>query len=117
MENTIEKLNEINELIEKLTNEQFELKEKLIEQLKETESKNYRTDKALYSLRTITNNKLNENKLKEENEEIYNNYLRTKVTFDKITFKKKEKELTEKYTEIGETTYSLAIKINKEGEK
>ena len=113
MNGIIEKLNEINELIEKLTNEQNELKLNLIEELKNTEEKNYRTDKALYSLKVISNDKFNEDKLKEEHEEVYNNYLKTKVSFDITTFKKKEKELVEKYTEAGEPTFSLMIKENK----
>lgn len=113
MDNIIKRLNEINELIENLENEQQQLKNNLIEELKNTESKNYRTDKALYSLVTKTNDKFNENKFKEEHEDVYNNYLKTKVIFDITTFKKKEKEFVEQYTEKGETTYSLMIKENK----
>ena len=85
--------------------------------MKNTESKNYRTDKALYSLVTKTNDKFNENKFKEEHEDVYNNYLKTKVSFDITTFKKKEKEFVEQYTEKGETTYSLMIKENKASEE
>lgn len=117
MDNIIKRLNEINELIENLENEQQQLKNNLIEELKNTESKNYRTDKALYSLVTKTNDKFNENKFKEEHEDVYNNYLKTKVSFDITTFKKKEKEFVEQYTEKGETTYSLMIKENKESEE
>ncbi len=113
MENIIDRLNQVNELIETLEIEQKELKSKLIEELKNTESKNYRTDKALYSLKTISNDKFNETKFKEEHEDIYNNYLKTKVSFDITTFKKKEKGLVEQYTEKGEIAYSLAIKENK----
>lgn len=117
MDNIIKRLNEINELIENLENEQQQLKNNLIEELKNTESKNYRTDKALYSLVTKTNDKFNENKFKEEHEDVYNNYLKTKVSFDITTFKKKEKEFVEQYTEKGETTYSLMIKENKVSEE
>lgn len=117
MDNIIKRLNEINELIENLENEQQQLKNNLIEELKNTESKNYRTDKALYSLVTKTNDKFNENKFKEEHEDVYNNYLKTKVSVDITTFKKKEKEFVEQYTEKGETTYSLMIKENKESEE
>ena len=113
MDNIIKRLNEVNELIEKLENEQQQLKNNLIEELKNTETKNYRTDKALYSLVTKTNDKFNEKKFKEEHEDIYKNYLKTKVSFDITTFKKKEKELVEQYTEKGETTYSLMIRENK----
>lgn len=114
MNDIIEKLNKTNDLISHLEEERDTLKKKLIEELKNTESKNYRTDKALYSLVTKTNDKFNENKFKEENEETYNKYLKTKVSFDITTFKKKEKELTEKYTEKGEVTYQLMIKEIKE---
>lgn len=113
MDNIIKRLNEINELIKNLENEQQQLKNNLIEELKNTETKNYRTDKALYSLVTKTNDKFNENKFKEEHQDVYNNYLKTKVSFDITTFKKKEKEFVEEYTEKGETTYSLMIKENK----
>ena len=113
MDNIIKRLNEINELIKNLENEQQQLKNNLFEELKNTETKNYRTDKALYSLVTKTNDKFNENKFKEEHEDIYNNYLKTKISFDITTFKKKEKEFVEEYTEKGETTYSLMIKENK----
>lgn len=114
MNDIIEKLNRTNDLISHLEEERDILKKELIEELKNTESKNYRTDKALYSLVTKTNDKFNENKFKEENEETYNKYLKTKVSFDITTFKKKEKELTEKYTEKGEVTYQLMIKEIKE---
>lgn len=114
MNDIIEKLNRTNDLISHLEEEKDILKKELIEELKNTESKNYRTDKALYSLVTKTNDKFNENKFKEENEETYNKYLKTKVSFDITTFKKKEKELTEKYTEKGEVTYQLMIKEIKE---
>lgn len=118
MNNIIERLNEIKQLIVNLENEEKELETKLIEELKNTEEKNYRTDKALYSLVTKTNDKFNEKKFKEEHEDIYNNYLKTKVSFDITTFKKKEKEFVEQYTEKGETTYSLMIRENKiEGEE
>lgn len=116
MENIIKQLNEVNELIEKLETEQKKLKSDLIEELKKIESKNYRTDKALYSLVEKTNDKFNEAKFKEEHEEVYNNYLKTKVIFDVTTFKRKEKQYVEQYTEKGETTYSLMIKKNKENE-
>lgn len=117
MDNIIKRLNEINELIKNLENEQQQLKNNLIEELKNTETKNYRTDKALYSLVTKTNDKFNENKFKEEHQDVYNNYLKTKVSFDITTFKKKEKEFVEEYTEKGETTYSLMIKENKVSEE
>lgn len=117
MNNIIERLNEIKQLIVNLENEEKELETKLIEKLKNTEEKNYRTDKALYSLVTKTNDKFNENKFKEEHQDIYNNYLKTKVSFDITTFKKKEKEFVEQYTEKGETTYSLMIKENKENDE
>lgn len=113
MNEIIEKLNNTNDLISHLEQERDELKSKLIEKLKNTETKNYRTDKALYSLVTKTNDKFNEVKFKEENEETYNKYLKTKVSFDTTTFKKKEKELAEKYTEKGEISYQLMIKENK----
>lgn len=113
MDNIINKLNEVDTLIKNLESQREELKNQLIEELKTTENKNYRTDKALYSLKTISNDKFNESKFKEEHEDIYNNYLKTKVSFDITTFKKKEKELVEEYTEKGETTYSLMIKENK----
>lgn len=113
MENIINDLNEVEMLIKNLESKRDELKTKLVEELKNTESKNYRTDKALYSLKTISNDKFNETKFKEEHEDIYKNYLKTKVSFDITTFKKKEKELVEQYTEKGETTYSLMIKENK----
>lgn len=57
MNNIIERLNEIKQLIVNLENEEKELETKLIEELKNTEEKNYRTDKALYSLVTKTNDK------------------------------------------------------------
>lgn len=110
MNEIINKLQELDTAIENLENQRNELKSQLIEELKNTESKNYRTDDALYSLKTTSNDKFNEAKFKEEHEEIYNNYLKTKVSFDITTFKKKEKELTEQYTEKGEPTYSLQIK-------
>lgn len=113
MNEIVEKLNEIELLIKNLESERDELKNQLIEELKNTESKNFRTDKALYSLKVVSNDKFNEKKFKEEHEEIYNNYLKTKVSFDITTFKKKEKEYVEEYTEKGETTYSLMIKENK----
>ena len=99
MDNIINKLNEVDTLIKNLESQRGELKAQLIEELKNTENKNYRTDKALYSLKTISNDKFNESKFKEEHEDIYNNYLKTKVSFDITTFKKKEKELVEEYTE------------------
>lgn len=114
MDSIISKLNEVNSLIENLETQREELKSELIKELKNTESKSYRTDKALYSLVTKTNDKFNEAKFKTENEEIYNKYLKTKVSFDITTFKKKEKELTEKYTEKGEATYQLMIRETKE---
>lgn len=118
MNSIIERLNEVKRLITNLENEEKELEQKLIEELKNTEDKNYRTEKALYSLVTKTNDKFNENKFKEEHEDIYNNYLKTKISFDITTFKKKEKELVEQYTEKGDVTYSLMIRENKEeGEK
>lgn len=113
MENIINDLNQIENAIKTLESKRDELKTKLIDELKNTESKNYRTDKALYSLKTISNDKFNESKFKEEHEDVYNNYLKTKVSFDITTFKKKEKKLLEQYTEKGETTYSLMIKENK----
>ena len=60
------------------------IKEK--QELKNTESKNYRTDKALYSLKVVSNDKFNENKFKEEHEEIYNNYLKAKENSDKNVY-------------------------------
>ena len=117
MQNIIDELNKVNELIEDLEKQQSDLKNKLIEELKNTENKNYRTDKALYSLKTTSNDKFNENKFKEEHEDIYNNYLKTKVSFDITTFKKKEKQFVEEYTEKGEPTFSLMIKEYKEGEE
>lgn len=113
MENIINDLNQIENAIKTLESKRDELKTKLIDELKNTESKNYRTDKALYSLKTISNDKFNESKFKEEHEDVYNNYLKTKVSFDITTFKKKEKKLLKQYTEKGETTYSLMIKENK----
>ena len=113
MNDIINKLNEVELLINNLENQKNELKNQLIEELKKTETKNYRTDKALYSLVTKSNDKFNEAKFKDENAEIYNKYLKTKVSFDITTFKKKEKELTEKYMEKGEITYQLMIKENK----
>lgn len=114
MENIIKKLNEINELIQKLENDRNQIKTQLINELKKIETKNYRTDKALYSLVPKSNDKFNEEKFKNENEEIYKKYIKTKVTFDITSFKKKEKELAEKYTEKGDITYSLVIRENKE---
>ncbi|MDY5930171.1 MAG: hypothetical protein SPJ27_09130 [Candidatus Onthovivens sp.] len=113
MENIINDLNQIENAIKTLESKRDELKTKLIDELKNTESKNYRTDKALYSLKTISNDEFNESKFKEEHEDVYNNYLKTKVSFDITTFKKKEKKLLKQYTEKGETTYSLMIKENK----
>lgn len=113
MNDIINKLNDVELLINNLENQKNELKNQLIEELKKTETKNYRTDKALYSLVIKSNDKFNEDKLKEENEEVYNKYLKTKVSFDITTFKNKEKELTDKYTEKGKITYQLMIKENK----
>lgn len=110
MNELINKLHELDTLIEKVEEERNNIKAQLIEELKNTESKNYRTDDALYSLKTTSNDKFNEEKFKEEHEDIYNNYLKTKVSFDITTFKKKEKELTEEYTEKGQVSYSLMIK-------
>ena len=93
MENIINDLNQIENAIKTLESKRDELKTKLIDELKNTESKNYRTDKALYSLKTISNDKFNESKFKEEHEDVYNNYLKTKVSFDITTFKKKEKKI------------------------
>ena len=93
MESIINDLNQVENAIKTLESKRDELKTKLIDELKNTESKNYRTDKALYSLKTISNDKFNESKFKEEHEEVYNNYLKTKVSFDITTFKKKEKDL------------------------
>ena len=92
MESIINDLNQVENAIKTLESKRDELKTKLIDELKNTESKNYRTDKALYSLKTISNDKFNESKFKEEHEEVYNNYLKTKVSFDITTFKKKEKD-------------------------
>lgn len=116
MENIIDKLNEVELLIRNLESQRDGLKAQLIEKLKNTEEKNYRTDKALYSLKVVSNDKFNEKKFKEEHEDIYNNYLKTKVSFDITTFKKKEKEYLEKYTEKGNDTYSLMIRENKKEE-
>lgn len=113
MENIVNELNEVELLIKNLESKRDGLKAQLIQELKNTESKNYRTDKALYSLKVVSNDKFNEKKFKEEHEDIYNNYLKTKVSFDITTFKKKEKEYVEEYTEKGEVTYSLMIKENK----
>ncbi len=113
MENIVNELNEVELLIKNLESKRDGLKAQLIQELKNTESKNYRTDKALYSLKVVSNDKFNEKKFKEEHEDIYNNYLKTKVSFDITTFKKKEKEYVEEYTEKGEATYSLMIKENK----
>lgn len=110
MDNIINKLNEVDTLIKNLESQRDELKNQLIEELKNTENKNYRTDKALYSLKTVSNDKFNESKFKEEHEDIYNNYLKTKISFDITTFKKKEKEFVEEYTEKGQVSYSLMIK-------
>lgn len=112
----IEELELNNNLMVELESKINNLKLNLIEELKSTEEKNYRNEKALYSLKTISNDKFNEDKLKEEHEDIYNNYLKTKISFDITAFKKKEKELTEKYTEQGEITYGLMIKENKSEE-
>lgn len=117
MENIIDKLNEVELLIRNLESQRDGLKAQLIEELKNTEEKNYRTEKALYSLRVVSNDKFNEKKFKEEHEDIYNNYLKTKVSFDITTFKKKEKDYVEEYTEKGIETYSLMIKENKIEEK
>ena len=116
MENIINKLNEVELLIRNLESQRDGLKSQLIEELKNTEDKNYRTDKALYSLKVVSNDKFNEKKFKEEHEDIYNNYLKTKVSFDITTFKKKEKEYLEQYTEKGNDTYSLMIRENKKEE-
>ncbi len=105
----IEELELNNNLIIELENKVNSLKENLIQELKNSEEKNYRNEKALYSLKVNSNDKFNEDKLKEEHEDIYNNYLKTKISFDVTTFKKKEKELVEKYTEKGIETYSLRI--------
>lgn len=110
MNELINKLNELDTLIEKIEEERNDIKVQLIEELKNTEGKNYKTENALYSLKTISNDKFNEEKFKKEHEDIYNNYLKTKVSFDITTFKKKEKELTEQYTDKGKPTYSLQIK-------
>lgn len=116
MENIINKLNEVELLIKNLESQRDGLKAQLIEELKNTEDKNYRTDKALYSLKVVSNDKFNEKKFKEEHEDIYNNYLKTKVSFDITTFKKKEKDYLEQYTEKGNDTYSLMIRENKKEE-
>ena len=71
MNDIINKLNDVELLINNLENQKNELKNQLIEELKKTETKNYRTDKALYSLVIKSNDKFNEDKLKEENEEVY----------------------------------------------
>ena len=44
------------------------------------------------SLVTKTNDKFNENKFKEEHQDVYNNYLKTKVSFDITTSKKKTRK-------------------------
>ena len=116
MNEIIDKLNEVELLIRNLESQRDWLKSQLIEELKNTEDKNYRTDKALYSLKVVSNDKFNEKKFKEEHEDIYNNYLKTKVSFDITTFKKKEKEYLEQYTEKGNDTYSLMIRENKKEE-
>ena len=113
MENIVNELNEVELLIKNLESKRDGLKAQLIQELKNTESKNYRTDKALYSLKVVSNDKFNEKRFKEEHEDVYNNYLKTKVSFDITTFKKKEKKYVEEYTEKGEATYSLMIKENK----
>lgn len=113
MENIVNELNEVELLIKNLESIRDGLKAQLIQELKNTESKNYRTDKALYSLKVVSNDKFNEKRFKEEHEDVYNNYLKTKVSFDITTFKKKEKKYVEEYTEKGEATYSLMIKENK----
>lgn len=113
MENIVNELNEVELLIKNLESKRDGLKAQLIQELKNTESKNYRTEKALYSLKVVSNDKFNEKKFKEEHEDVYNNYLKTKISFDITTFKKKEKEYVEEYTEKGEATYNLMIKENK----
>ena len=117
LEQLTQELEHKTNLLELVEKDIKELKEKIINELKNSENKNYRNEKALYSLKTISNDKFNEIKFKEEHEDIYNNYLKTKVSFDITTFKKKEKEYVEQYTEKGESTYSLMIKENKDNEE
>lgn len=102
-----------NSLLELVQNEIKNIKEKIITELKNTDEKNYRNEKALYSLKMVSNDIFNEEKFKTEHQDIYNNYLKTKVSFDITNFKKKEKEFVEQYTEKGETSYTLMIKENK----
>ena len=64
MENIVNELNEIELLIKNLESKRDGLKAQLIQELKNTESKNYRTDKALYSLKVVSNYKFNEKKFK-----------------------------------------------------
>lgn len=106
-------LEQKNGLLELVQNEIKNLKEQIINELKNTEDKNYRNEKALYSLKTVSNDKFDEEKFKTEHQDVYNNYLKIKVSFDITTFKKKEKEFVEEYTEKGEISYSLMIKENK----
>lgn len=102
-----------NQIIERATESLEKLKSQLIEELKNQEEKNYRTEHAIYSLVTKTNDKFDEKKFKEEHKDIYDKYLKTKISFDITNFKKCEKEYTKQYTQRGEITYGLMIKENK----